>query len=155
MSNQIVSKIHTFLTVSWIIKISSSPGGESLSPDGIQQDQDGDYTAEDQSGAPFQARAAEDDVSDADLFSTSKDDDLKRMSGASASFESSPGERPPADGPTPRADKGLAPTSGEDAVATPAGESPGPEDGGATPRADEPAARESPAGLFAFVSSEI
>ena len=54
----------------------------------------------------FARRAAEDDVSTFDM--SSKDDDLRRLSGASASFASAPGAAPrqePAAAGTPTADQ--------------------------------------------------
>ena len=42
-------------------------------------------------GQEFHAKAAEDDISNMDLFSTSGDDDLMLLSGASGSFASIPG----------------------------------------------------------------
>ena len=74
---------------------------ESLDPEGLQ-DAGASFTrgSEDTSSVSgevvspwqdFHAKAAEDDVSNMNLFSTSGDDDLKLLSGASGSFASIPG----------------------------------------------------------------
>ena len=63
----------------------------TLGPEGTKdQHRIDELSGEKRTDTGFEARAAGDDVSDADLFSKSGDDDLKRMSGASGSFESTP-----------------------------------------------------------------
>ena len=108
--------------------ILSAPQEEiSLGPEDTKdQHRIDEVSGEKRTGTGFKARAAEDDVSDADLFSKSGDDDLKRMSGASGSFESTPG----------------APAGHETSV-----------DETPRPQEEEPAQREAPAGMWSSAYS--
>ena len=116
--------------------------GEGLSPEDTREGRDSHYTADDKAGAPFQPRAAEDDVSDAD-FSSSRDDDLKRISGASEDapprtddrLAPKPGEQQQPQekqrlkqGVTPLPSEGQASTPDAEPSATPVGQSPAPRD---------------------------
>ena len=80
----------------------TASGGESLGPEDVRDaDRIADVTAEERTGSGFRATAAEDDASDADLFSKSGEEDLKLISGASGSVESSLGAPAESKAPTP------------------------------------------------------